>query len=140
MTPPAPRITGTSAAVGNLPVNGEPLYVRLNTNFGSQVESNDYTFTAVTSGVLTTPAPGGTLAGSAVTFSWTPATGAATGYSLWIGSTGVGSYNLYNSHSTTATSVTVTGLPTNGETIYVQLHTLYGSVAETSNYTYTAAP
>jgi len=133
-------ITGTSAAVGNLPVNGEPLYVRLNTNFGSQVESNDYTFTAVTSGVLTTPAPGGTLAGSAVTFSWTPATGAATGYSLWIGSTGVGSYNLYNSHSTTATSVTVTGLPTNGETIYVQLHTLYGSVAETSNYTYTAAP
>jgi hypothetical protein len=133
-------VTATSATVGNLPVNGETLYVRLNTNFDGILESNDYTYTAVTPGVLKTPAPGSILTGSTVTFSWTPNTGTGTGYSLWIGSTGVGSSNLYSSHSITATSVPVSGLPTNGETLYVRLYTNLNGILESNDYTYTAAP
>ena len=83
------------------------------------------------------PPPGSVLKGPELTFAWTPLTG-ATGYSLWIGSTGAGSDNLYSSHETTATSVKVAGLPTNSETLYVRLYTTSGKATVHSDYTYTA--
>ncbi|MGP8173543.1 MAG: Ig-like domain repeat protein, partial [Terracidiphilus sp.] len=66
---------------------------------------------------LTTPAPGSVLTGSSVTFTWTAGRG-PTAYELYLGTTGVGSNNLYYSGLTTATSASVTGLPTNGVTVY----------------------
>ena len=72
-----------------------------------------------------------------MTFSWTAGTGNTTGYSLWLGST-VGTNNLYHSGATVATSVTATGLPTNGETIYARLYTYINGVTEHTDYTYTA--
>ena len=47
--------------------------------------------------VLTAPAPATVLAGTVVPFTWTAGTGNTTGYSLWLGSTGVGSNHLYQS-------------------------------------------
>jgi hypothetical protein len=47
---------------------------------------------------------------------------------------------LYYSGSTTATSVTATGLPTNGETIYARLLTNNGGTWLHTDYTYKAAP
>jgi hypothetical protein len=88
--------------------------------------------------VLTTPGPGTVLAGPKVTFGWTAGTGNTTGYSLWVGSTGVGSSNLYHSGATTATSVTAAGLPTNGETVYARLFTYIDGVTVSTDYTYTA--
>jgi hypothetical protein len=133
--------TVTSLAVSGLPVNGETIYFRLITYYGSSSAYINYTYTAATGGILTTPAPGGTLAGSSVAFGWTAGAG-ATGYALWIGSTGPGSDNLYYSgeKASTVTSLSVSGLPTNGETIYVRLITYYGSSSAFINYTYTAAP
>src|ERR1700733_8961665 len=88
------------------------------------------------------PAPGSALPGGPVTFTWTSATG-ATGYALWAGTTGTGSGadNLYYSgeKASTVTSLTVSGLPTNGETIYVRLITYYASGSTTNKYSYTAA-
>jgi hypothetical protein len=123
-------------AIG-LPTNGETLYVRLSTDYSGTVVHNDYTYTAATAAVLTAPTPGTALSGSSVTFDWTAATG-ATEYYLSIGSTGVGSSNIYNSGWRNETSQAVTGLPTNGETVYVRLSTDFGGTAVRNDYIYTA--
>ena len=132
-------ISATSVTVGGLPVNGATIYARLYTIFNGKAVYNDYTYTAATQvqAAITSPQPGSVLTGSAVTFSWSPAAG-ATAYSLWMGSTGVGSVNLYDSHAISATSVKVIGLPTNGETIYARLYAIFNGVAKSVDYTYTA--
>jgi len=133
------NITATSATVGGLPTNGEQIYARLYTNFNGTLQFNDYNYTAVpqSQATLTSPAPGSTLPGTGVTFTWTAETG-ATDYELFVGSTGPGSYNLYYSGKTMATSATVGGLPTNGETVYARLYTKFGGVLEYNDYVYTA--
>jgi hypothetical protein len=132
--------TNTSATVTGLPINGEMIYARLFTQINATWVHTDYTYHAVTEAqaVLTTPTPSSTLAGTSVTFSWTAAP-SATGYILSLGSTGAGSTNLYYSGSTTATSVNVTGLPINGETIYARLFTQLGGSWVHTDYTYIAA-
>ena len=134
--------TVTSITVAGLPTNGETIYARLSTTANGVTAYADYTYTAATlaQSALTSPAPGSTLTGSTVTFIWTPTAG-ASGYTLRLGSTGVGSADLYDSHSTTATSATATGLPTNGGTIYARINTIFlKGVAVHTDYTYTAAP
>ncbi len=131
--------TATSLKVANLPTTGGTVYVRLNTIYNGVANSNDYTFTATTRAAITSPASPGTLSGLNVTFNWSPSTGAVA-YSLWLGSTGVGSSDLYHSGATTAISVTASGLPTNGETVYARLSTIYANGVSVSNdSTYTAA-
>jgi len=129
--------TATSVTASGLPTNGETIYAQLNTIFNGTSLSIDYTYTAVTEAVLTSPVAGSVLSGSAPVFTWSTATG-ATGYSLWLGSTGVGSYDLYNSHETAATSVTASGLPTNGETIYARLNTIVNGKSVYIDTTYKA--
>jgi hypothetical protein len=131
--------TATSVKTSSLPTNGETVYAHLITYINGGTVSNDYTYTAAARAVLTTPAPVTVLAGPKVTFTWKAGTGNTTGYSLWLGSTGVGSSNLYHSGATTATSVTASGLPTNGETVYARLYTYINGVAVFTDYTYTAA-
>jgi large repetitive protein len=133
------KVPTTSCTAGGLPTNGETIYVRMTTYFGTVQLYTDYTYTAATLAALTSPAAGSALAGPSVTFTWKAGT-SATGYSMWFGSTGVGTYNLKYTTETTAASVTVTGLPTNGETIYVRLYTYFNSVSAHADYTYTAAP
>ena len=131
----------TSLTVSGLPTNGETIYVRLITYYSSGSTTTKYTYTAATAAVLTTPTPGSTLASPSVTFSWTSAAN-ATGYALWAGTTSAGSDadNLYYSgeKASTVTSLTVNGLPVNGETIYVRLITYYGTASTFTTYTYTA--
>jgi hypothetical protein len=140
------HISGTSVVASGLPTDNSTIYATLWTyipNSGSPWVINDYTFRAANKPVaLVSPAPGSTLTGSTVTFSWAPGNGSST-YALDLGSTGPGTNNLYNSGHIAATSVTVSGLPTNGETIYAQLWSYIansGSPWSITNYTYTAAP
>jgi hypothetical protein len=128
----------TSVTAAHLPVNGETIYARLFSNFNGLWEYYDYTYTAATRSALTEPQPGSTLPGSSVTFTWTPAAG-ATGYRLWLGTTGVNSNNLHSSAVLTGTSSTVAKLPTNGETVYARLFTDFNGVWSSADYTYTAA-
>jgi hypothetical protein len=130
--------TGTSYTFTAMPTNGETIYVRLISSFSGVNTHGDYVYTAATQAVMTTPAPGTTLTGSSVTFDWTTAAG-ATGYFLQVGSTGVGSDNLYNSAEKTITTYTFATMPTNGEAIYVRLTTNFNGSWVHNDYTYTAA-
>jgi len=128
----------TSATFNNLPTNGATIYARVYTKYNGTLFYNDYTYKAwMEPPVMTSPTPGSTLAGASVTFSWTAETGSA-GYWLFLGTTGVGSKNLYDSGQQTATSATFNGLPTNGATIYARVYTKYGSVLVHNDYTYKA--
>lgn len=91
---------------------------------------------AVESGLaMLSPAPGSTLPGGSVTFTWTPILGASQ-YSLWIGST-PGATDLGNVLVST-TSFTAS-LPVTGATVYVRLWSLIGGVWQSKDYTYTEA-
>jgi hypothetical protein len=50
----------------------------------------------------------------------------------------VGASNLYNSGSVTATTETVSGLPSNGKTIYARLYSYINGAWQYTSYTYTA--
>jgi hypothetical protein len=130
--------TGTSITFGALPTNGETIYVRLWTNFSGSSLHADYTYSAAAQAFLTLPTQGSTFAGPSTTFQWSAGTG-ATSYILWLGTTGIGSNNLWSSGSTTATSITFGGLPINGETIYVRLFTTLNGSLLRADYTFTAA-
>ena len=133
--------TATSATVTGLPANGGTIYARLLSEIYGGWKYTDYTYTESDTSVkamLTTPTPGSVLAGSSVAFTWTAGTGPAA-YQLYLGTTGVGSYNLYDSGSTTATTKTVSGLPTNGVTVYARLWSEIGGVWQSTDYTYTEA-
>ena len=85
---------------------------------------------------MTSPTPGSTLSGTSATFTWTATTG-ATDYVIYVGTTGVGSDNIYASASAiTATSQAVTGLPTSG-TIYVRVWSQVGGFWTSVDFTYT---
>jgi hypothetical protein len=107
------------------------------TNFNGVLSYADYTYKATAQAVMTSPAPGTLLAGSTVAFTWTAGTG-ASGYTLWLGTTGAGSNNLYNSGQETVTSVIVSGLPTNLKPIYARLFTTINGVQVHADYTYLA--
>jgi len=129
--------TATSVNVTGLPINGEKIFARLSSFIGGAWYYHDYTYTAVARAMLTSPAPGSTLAGSNVTFTWSAGVD-VTLYYLLLGSNGVGSDNLYNSGYTAHRSVNVTGLPTNGETIYARIYSSRAGRWHYLDYTYTA--
>ncbi len=91
---------------------------------------------AFTSTMLT-PANTAILAGASQVFTWANTNAAA--YQLWIGTT-VGALNLgkFPAIGTTATTATVTGLPTNGSTVNVRLWSLIGTTWSFNDYTYTS--
>jgi hypothetical protein len=131
--------TGTTLNATGLPTNGEKIYARLYTRFGTTLVYEDYTFTATTMppAALTSPTQGSTFTGASATFTWNAASG-ATDYELFLGSMGPGSYNVYYSGDLSVTSVTVNNLPTNGETIYARLYTNFSGTLEYYDYTFTA--
>jgi len=132
--------SSTSLTVNGLPTNGVTIYATLFSEIDgawkpvsySYTESGTYSLAAITS-----PASGSTLPGSTETFTWTSGTG-PTAYWLYLGTTGPGSANLYSSGSTTATSLTVNNLPTNGVTIYATLFSNIDGAWKPVSYTYTA--
>jgi hypothetical protein len=133
----AATTAATTVPANNLPVNGATIYARLWTNANGVWKYNDYTFTAAAPAALTTPTPGTAFTGTSQTFTWN-SVGGVTSYTLYLGSTGVGSHNLLAA-TTTTTSVTANNLPVNGETIYARLWTTANGVWLYNDYTYTAA-
>ena len=133
-------LSGTSATV-NLPTNGAPIYVQVQTAFsnGTAVFSGSYMYTEdnVTAAAITSPTPGSTLPGASTTFTWSAGTGGVTGYYLWVG-TSPGTDNLVGIGPLSGTSATV-NLPTNGAPIYVQVQTAFsnGTAVFSGSYTYT---
>ena len=134
-------ISGTSLTVSGLPANGVLLYVTLYSEIDGAWKPVSYTYTesgSYTLAAMTSPTPGSALAGASATFSWSAGAG-GTGYWLYLGSTGLGSSNLYSSGALAGTSKTVSGLPTNGEAIYATLFTQISDAWKPVSYKYTAA-
>jgi PKD repeat protein len=87
---------------------------------------------------MNTPTPGSTLAGSSQTFTWNAGTDVSS-YTLWVGTT-QGGNNIYNPTSAaTATSLTVTKIPTQGKTVYVRLWSYINGARQYNDYTYKEA-
>lgn len=130
--------TATSATVSHLPINGSTVFVRISSTVGTNILVNDYTLTSVTAAaaVLTTPAPGSTLANQSQTFTWTPGVGIDS-YTLKIGNT-LGAADLYFSGTLTTTSATVPKLPIDGRTLFVRLTSVAGTNVLINDYTVTA--
>jgi hypothetical protein len=131
------EVTGTSWTYGSMPTNGETIYVRLFTSYSSALEYADYVYTAAKAGAMTAPTAGSTLSGARTKFTWTTATGGATGYYVWVG-TSAGTKNLVDSGEVTGPSWTYSSMPTNGEKIYARLFTSYNGVLAYADYVYTA--
>jgi extracellular elastinolytic metalloproteinase len=88
---------------------------------------------------MISPPPGSTLTGTDVTFQWDSNGVPATDYELLIGSS-AGQNDIYQSGSLgTSLSVTVTGLPADGRTLYLRLRFLAGGTWDFKDFTYRAA-
>ena len=83
---------------------------------------------------MISPAPNSTLTSSTVTFQWNTGIG-ITQYWLQIGTT-LGATNIYNQSQGTATSVTVSGIPQNGQPVYVRLLSYAYAEWKYNDYTY----
>jgi hypothetical protein len=129
--------TATSITLNGLPSDGRMIYVRLWTLSGSTWLYNDYSYRAYSGGskaVMTSPANGSTLTSTTQTFVWTNV--GASQYWLYLG-TSPGASNIYNQSTGTATSRTVSGLPSNGSMIYARLWT-YSGGWQYNDYSYRA--
>jgi hypothetical protein len=87
---------------------------------------------------MISPTPGSALGSGTVTFYWSAATGNATNYYLWVGTSpgasDLGGYTISSGLSQTA------NVPTNGATVYVRLWTqINGTTMLYNDYTYTEA-
>lgn len=121
-TYPASGTTATSTVISGLPTDGRRLYVRLYSAIGGNWYYRDYTYVAAGGPTIISPTNGISLASASPTFSWTSA--GATHYQLYVGSTpGGADIGVYPAGgSTTATSIAIASLPTDGRMIYVRLH------------------
>jgi hypothetical protein len=127
-----------AASVSELPGDGRPIYVRLWSQVGGGWQYEDYIYRATTGrAILMTPPPRSTLTSSSVTFGWTVGSGVSA-IALYVGTGGFGSYDLYAAIQDTSGSATVSGLPTDGATIYVRLWSYFGQGWQYGDYTYTA--
>ena len=129
--------TSTSVTVTDIPLNGGTVYATLYSYVGGTWVPIQVTYTTPLAPVLTTPAPGSHLSSSTVTFQWSPG-GGVTGYEIAVGTNWPGSNDIYGSSVLQSTSATVSGLPTNGVTVYVMLRYQINGAWYASFYTYTA--
>lgn len=91
---------------------------------------------------LTSPAPGSVLPGASATFTWSGSGWGNPQYQLWLGTTGPGSENVgaYSGSSKSGeVSVSATGIPEDGATLYVELRWRSSGGWRFADYTYTEA-
>ena len=131
-----------STSISGLPTNGSTLYVRLWSQIAGVWQWNDYSYSSASIGGedethMTSPAPGSTLSSATVTFTWSSGMGVSQ-YWLSVG-TSTGGTQIYDRSRGTDLLATISGLPTNGTTLYVRLWWLVGGVWHWSDYIYRAA-
>ena len=133
-------VTGQSQSVKGIPTTGATLYVRLYSQANGAWQYLDYTYTEespAAPAAITSPAPGSTLTGSSVSFSWTAGSD-VTQYVLHVGTTGVNSSNIFGG-AVTGDSKNITGIPATGGTLYVRLYSFFAGSYQYADYTYTEA-
>jgi hypothetical protein len=131
-----------SHTVTGIPTNGSTVYFRLWRKISGVWNYTDGTYTA-SSGIqpiITNPVDGSTLSGTSQLFNWTYGGVDDSNWTIYLGSS-VGAYNYYYSGVLTAAtrSHTVTGIPTNGATVYFRLWRKISGVWNYTDGTYTAS-
>jgi len=134
--------TSLSTTVSGLPTDGSTVYVRLYHRTAAGWILRDVQYTAA-SGIpeITSPAPNSTLGGTSATFNWMANGVPVLEWWIYVGTTS-GGRELHNSGSLgTSLSTTVSGLPTDGSTVYVRLYhrTAAGWILRDVQYTSTSA-
>jgi hypothetical protein len=139
----ADYVAGGSTTVSGIPTDGRTIYVRLWAQYAGAWIHNDYVYQGCNGCVvntsisqITSPSYGSTFASSNVTFTWNPVEGASQ-YYLDLNSL-PGSRDIYANY-VTGGSTTVSGIPTDGRTVYVRMWTNVGGVWSFNAYTYTAS-
>jgi hypothetical protein len=92
---------------------------------------------STTKAQMTSPANGSTFTSSSATFVWNAGSGVSD-YYIFIGNS-VGASDIYTVDQGTAQSRTISGLPTDGRTIYVRLWSLINGAWQFNDYTYRAS-
>ena len=137
---PSAGTTDRSTNVDKLPTDGRILYIRLYSAIGGAWYWHDYTYEAAAGAAsILSPADGSTLSGPNQTFTWTDSH--ATNYQIWVGDA-VGNYTFgyFPAAGTTLTSTLVTGMPTDGRTLYVRLNSQIGGNWYSNDYSYRSGP
>jgi hypothetical protein len=129
----------TTATVNGIPAYGFTVYATLLSRINGAWQTTSVTYTesgTPSPAALTTPTPGSVLSPGGVLFTWSTGNG-PTAYIFTLGTTGPSSTDLFNSGSTTQTSIGVDGIPSNGATLYATLYSLMNGVWQDVHYTYT---
>jgi hypothetical protein len=100
------------------------------------VAANAIQITGSVPAEITSPPPSSQLTTTSVTFAWNAGVG-VTSYTLQVGRSATDS-SFFNRNLGTARTVTVTGLPTDGSTLFVRLVSRIGSTDQTRSYNYRA--
>jgi len=136
--------SGSIYTASGLPTDGRRIYATLWFVQNGSWQHADTTYTAAGSGgtgstgtapTLTSPVSGSTLSGSSQTFTWTAGSGASQLW-LYLGSTAGGKDLLEKALS--GSSITATGLPTDGRRIYATLWFVQNGSWQHTDTTYTA--
>lgn len=114
-----------SHEISGLPLNGQPLYVRLWWRKNGQWGFKDSEFDRINAPMFLFPQAGIAVKTSTVTFQWTPVAGAGE-YYLGVGTTPLASGdiwggNLFSFSTGSQTFQAVSGIPLNGQPLYVRL-------------------
>ena len=135
--------THLSTVVTGLPENGSTVFVRFWYRIGGDWLFTDVTYRGACLDALpsiVSPAGNSTLGGDAVTFSWSANSSASTEWWFYAGTSLGGSDILDSAFLDGDTSIDVSGLPTDGSTVYVRLwHREAGGSWQFLDYTYAAA-
>lgn len=135
--------TNTSVTVHGIPLTGNPVYVRLWYKTATQWTYRDYIYQTASAGnsaQMVQPSAGTTLASSSISFNWSAGTGVAE-YWLSVGTTAAsvatrGGGNVYDQTQGINTSRTVSGIPLNGNSLYVRLWSRINGAWEFRDYVY----
>ncbi|MGH1543634.1 MAG: C25 family cysteine peptidase [Arenicella sp.] len=108
-------------------------------NESSATQTVTVSLPTVNKATLVSPVPGTTLSSDNVEFEWTSVTDAQY-YAIWVGTDGVGSFNVVQDNLIDAatTRKTLQGLPNDGSNVYVRLWTRKGGQWRYNDYQYTA--
>ena len=129
--------TARTQTINGLPRDESNVYVRLWSLVAGIWQYNDYIYSTATGllkAELQSPAAG-FVKTSTVTFTWSTGLG-ATQYHLYVGTTGVGSHNIWDQNTGSATSLIVNPIPTGGIILYVRLWSLLAGVWQYTDYVF----
>jgi hypothetical protein len=136
------RLTTATSVTVSIPSNGVTVYGTLNQRINGTWQVSHYTFTEPGTPTLATlSVPGANTATTPPTllssqqFTWNNGAGPVE-YDLLLGTTGVGSTDLYDIEGIKATTTTLS-IPTNGVTVYATFRQFVSGTWQTTHYTFT---